>query len=303
MTEANMKYTNTLFLTFLFFALSASAQLQIGLKIPAVKLIQYEPVPAELTIVNNSGTQLIFGSKKLSGHVEFLIIDRFDRVIKSFKETAQLRAKKVGKKTKKDVFNPAKGLILGAGETKTLKLTLNKHFPLSRAGEYKIIARIRHQKLGRYFFETKPQRLAVERGVQEAHKGFGVPDPTDTNKIIPRQYSIMSYQKETGDIFTIKIYDKNFIYAVHRLGPKVSGISITHNVDAFSNIHTLVQMKPKIFRHTIFTNKGKIKQEKYYKASFDFSPQLHRDTNLGKVSIIRGIPAVEGVDYNPSDFN
>jgi len=75
------------------------------------------------------------------------------------------------------------------------------------------------------------------------------------------------------------------------------GIPVRHQVDSFSNIHTLVLLQPKIYVYTIFSPEGKIQQELIYKANFDNIPRLERDTSLGRVKVVNGFKAIEGVDY------
>ena len=63
-----------------------------------------------------------------------------------------------------------------------------------------------------------------------------------------------------------------------RLGPYVDGVKVSHDVN-FSNIHVLVQVKPRIFLHEVFSDTGTIKQFIVYRATFENVPIMTRDLN------------------------
>lgn len=261
---------------------SAYSQIQIAMDMDQVKFIQYEAIDLTLHVINDSGSQLTFG--KNGGKIEFLILSEvndFSTKINSFKEN----------------LNPASGLVLGAGETKKIKLRLNKYFPLHKAVRYRIKCRISHPRLQNAVETKKFLDFEVSQGDLISTRSFGMSDALTPQKIITRNYSIIGFNENRNASYCIKFFDDKWVYSLHRLGPKVRGVPLQHDVDSFSNIHTLIQLEPKIFSHTIFSPIGKKQQEIIYRASFDNVPKLNRDTDLGKISVLDGLRAIEGVDY------
>lgn len=273
-------------LTVLFFCLifsnSLYSQVQIAMDMDQVKYIQYEAIDLSLHVINDSGSQLTFG--KSGGKIEFLILSElndFSTKIDPYKES----------------LNPAEGLVLGAGETKKVTLRLNKYFPLHKAVRYRIKCRISHPRLQNAIETKKFLDFEVSAGDLISTRSFGMSDALDPQKIITRKYSVIGFNEHRNSMYCIKFFDDKWVYSLHRLGPKVRGVPLQHDVDSFSNIHTLIQLEPKIFAHTIFSPAGKKQQEIVYRASFDNVPRLSRDSDLGKISVKDGLKAIEGVDY------
>ena len=278
-----MKFLNKVIITFILFtgAYQASAQVQYGVSFDRERYLQYEKIKATLTIVNNSGARLNFGQDEGSGKLKMLIIDPQNTMVNP-------RLKN---------FNPMNGLVLAAGETKSLSFNLNEHFRMSRIGRYKVSASLTHPAIGGLAFQIPDQELSVEPGTQLHKKTFGVSDLNNPNTVVSRSYEILTFKEDQHNILCLKVYDKNWIHALQRIGPYVHGVKLNHDVDTFTNIHTLVQVKPRIFIHMIFSNEGNLKQFVVYKASFDDVPQMNRNPKLGTLSVTGGKRLVEGVDY------
>lgn len=264
---------------------SLHAQIEIGAHFKRNRLLQFEKIKTTLVLVNNSGSRLFFGKNDKDSGMDFEV----------FRVDGTQRTRLKPFKHQKD-FNPVEGLMLAAGETRSLAVNLNSYYPMATIGEYEVVARVRHSRIPNKYFQTKAQFLKVEEGFVLESRDFGVRNP-ENGKVISRKYDIQTFSKLDNDMYTLKVYDKKWVYALNRLGPKVMGIPLKHEVDAFSNIHVLIQLKPKIFRHMLFNSKGKLKQSKFYKASFENVPTLVRDIGVGKVSVSGGYPAVEGKDY------
>ena len=276
---------------YVLFSSNLSAQIQLALEFNRDTFIQHEAIDLTLHVINNTGTQLNFGNNQ--GKIEFLIVSE---VSNWSKQVDPYKKKDANGKLKKP-FNPAAGLILGAGETKKLTIRLNRHFPLSKAVKYRILARLSHNRLTKAMQTAKHKEIEVVEGNLVETRTFGVADDVDPKKINTRKYSLIGFNVKNIDRYCLKIHDDKWVYALHRVGPKVHGITPQHDVDSFSNIHILIQLEPKIFLHTIFSPEGKKQQEVIYKASFDNVPKLKRDAEIGKISVVNGLKAVEGVDY------
>jgi hypothetical protein len=280
MTKHN--YQLIVFLFCITFSNFLYSQIQIAVDMDEVRYIQHEGIDITLHVINDSGSQLTFGNN--GGKIEFLILSEvndFSTKINSFQKS----------------FNPAKGLLLAAGETKKMTIRLNKYFPLSKAVRYRIKARISHPRLQNAVETRKYLDFEVSAGDLLRTRDFGLSDVRDPQKILTRSYSIVGFNEKRSSSYCLKIHDSKWVYALHRLGPKVRGVPLQDDVDSFSNIHILIQLQPKIFSHSIFSPDGKKQQEIIYRASFDNVPRLDRDPDLGKISVRDGLKATEGIDY------
>ena len=278
-----MKILRNVFLFFVFTAcfFETQAQVQYGLSFDRERYLQYEKIQVTFTVVNNSGTRLTFGANERSGKMKLLVVDPENRLV------APYDAK----------FNPMNGLVLAAGETKSLVFNINEHFSMTRQGRYKVSASLTHPSLSGLAFETPEKLISVETGTMLKQKNFGVVDMKDSNVIHPRSYDIISFKEKSGDVVCLKVYDKNWVYALLRLGPYVDGVKVNHDVDTFSNIHTLIQVKPRVFIHMVFSDTGSIKQFIVYRATFENVPLMTRDSKLGTIRIFGGEKLIEGEDY------
>ena len=278
-----MKFYTKLIFIFIIFtgAYSVSAQVKYGVTFDRERYLQYEKIKATLTIVNNSGARLNFGQDESTGKLKLLIIDPKNTMVKP-------RLKH---------FNPMNGLVLAAGETKSLTFNLNEHFRMSRIGRYKVSASLSHPAIGGLAFEVPKQDISVEPGTLIHKNSFGVSDINDPNRITSRSYEILTFKEDQHNILCLKVFDKNWIHGLQRIGPYVHGVKLHHDVDTFTNIHTLVQVKPRIFIHMIFSNEGRLKQFVVYRASFDNVPQMSRNPQLGTLTVSGGSKLIEGVDY------
>ena len=67
-------------------------------------------------------------------------------------------------------------------------------------------------------FETPEKLISVDTGTILKQKNFGVVDMKDSSVIHPRSYDIISFKEKEGDVVCLKVYDKNWVYALLRLG-------------------------------------------------------------------------------------
>ena len=56
------------------------------------------------------------------------------------------------------------GLVLAAGETKSLVFNVNEHFSMTRQGRYKISASLTHPSLSGLAFETPEKLISINTG-------------------------------------------------------------------------------------------------------------------------------------------
>ncbi|MEN9361902.1 MAG: hypothetical protein RL095_3437 [Verrucomicrobiota bacterium] len=262
-----------------FFCLDLAAQIQLGVTTEREKYLRDEAVGCEIIIINSSGAQLRFDN--LGASVRIIIIDENKQQLKPFKVD----------------YNPIDGRILAAGETRTLNLNINEHYPLSKAGKYTLAVELSHPAF-KVKFVSQERQLDISHGTSLLKRDFGMKDPLDARKVVQRYYELMKFKPAQGadDIVCLKIADDKFVYGLHRLGAHVNGVDIGHDIDSLHSIHTLIQVKSKLFVHSVFSPSGELKQSVVYRAADKEVLSLDH-SSPGKISVKGGIKLTEGVDY------
>jgi len=87
------------------------------------------------------------------------------------------------------------------------------------------------------------------------------------------------------------------VYGITRLGPRIGGAVPSCDVDAMSNIHTLIQVCSRFYSYRVYDHAANLLQDKYYKSEKTL-PRLTRDPEVGRVMVTGGRAAVPGVDFN-----
>ncbi len=259
----------------------AVGQLGVTVSTDRKKYIRYEPINLGITLRNNSGHALDFGTTPdTGGYLRFQI--RHRRGEHQLKEVKGL--------------NPVENLVLPAGGTKSIDISISNFFQFHSPDDYVLVARIGHRRL-KHDFESSPVKFQVSGGVNVWHREVGVPTQ-DLNETIPvRKCSINTFHSDAGDLYYLQIEDDEFVYAVVRLGPRVQGILPQCDIDAMSRIHVLIQTAPRMFRHNVFNLSGSLRQSAVYIIENNV-PRLLRSPDVGRVMVSGGKKAVEGIDYN-----
>ncbi|MFM1547883.1 MAG: hypothetical protein ACKJSG_00650 [Lentisphaeria bacterium] len=261
--------------------LTGLGQIAVTVSTDSNRYIQYEAIDVKVTLRNYSGETLSFNrDSEISGELKFRIQDKDKNLLEPLSQS----------------FNPAVGLVLPPGTTRELSLPINQFYDLQDDKEYELVARIGHRRL-RDQYESKPCRFRVNSGSRVWHQQVGSPSRSPEEAIAVRDVSINMFDGERGDLFYLQIEDKNLVYAVIRLGPRVQGIEPQAEVDALNQVHVLVQIAPELFRYRMIDLDGKVTQSKLYTIG-RVMPKLIRDPDIGRVMVTGGKVALDGVDYN-----
>lgn len=260
------------------------AQVGVGLRTDRKRYLRYEPIMATVMLRNDTGNTLVFDqSSRAQNTLRFVIEMPEDR-----------RARVIDADT-----NPVDGLILGAGEVKELTLTLNALYEMQAEGAYTISAKISHQRLA-HDFASAPVMVEVREGTVAWTRLFGVPAATPTAPIPMRTVSLLALAQEDGGIYALRIEDDHLVYGVTRLGPRIAASPPECEMDAVSNIHVLLQTRPRLYVHRVFDYNMNLKQERHYLPEGSI-PRLVRDPDIGRVMVTGGLEGTEGVDFQRAD--
>lgn len=261
-------------------AVVAHAQLGIDLKTDRLKYVTYEPIRVTVTLRNYSGNTLVFGlDPKTQGSLDFSV---------SRESTAPVRPLDEG-------ASPVSGLVLGAGETKTLTLGVNTLYDMQEEGTYDIFAQIGHPQLENDF-RSDAVSVEIRHGTTIWTRSVGKPGREQGRSIASRQVSLLLFHDKDGDVYCLRVEDGEFVYRVVRLGRRVIGSSPQCDVDAISSIHVLFPVRPRLYVHQVYDYDVKLKQERHYVLEGPV-PRFHRDPDVGRIMVVGGRPAVRGVDF------
>ncbi|NOY82249.1 MAG: hypothetical protein GXP31_14720 [Kiritimatiellaeota bacterium] len=259
--------------------LSSFGQIGIGLSADRRKYLRYEPIEVRVVLRNYTGNTLVFGLDPKDGFLKFRVTRTDRRAVRSTAPDA----------------NPAAGLILGTGETKTLTLAVNSLFDMQRVGSYEIRAVVGHPRLANDYI-SDPVSIDVRGGIVCWKRTLGVPASSPATRIQPREASLVLFHADKGDVYCLRVEDDSKVYGVVRLGPRIAGSKPECDVDAVSSIHVLLLIRPRFYAYRVYDYNVELLQERYYVMDRSV-PHLVRDSEIGRIMVSGGRVAVEGVDY------
>ena len=266
--------------TFLF-SYQTFAQLAMSLELNSKNYISYEKIYARLTIKNQSGQALIFGSnKKLQGKISFKI------------ETIQGEPPV---KLEKPQFE-IRDILLKAGDKHTFNIPITKYFEFPSNGKYRIRAVVSHTLLPKNYL-TEPVEFNIVKGNTIWKTSVGVP-LSGTDKIDLRKYNIISYFDGKYKIFCLLIDDDKHIYGLTKIGYDIGTIKPECQIDRLSKLHILVQNSTDIFSYFIYDVNCTLEQKEVYKRLDEYTiPHLLKDDGTGRLNVVGGTIAIKEEDY------
>ena len=265
---------------------------QIGLKLELNRkdFMLYEPIYACVTLRNDSGKALLFGSNpKLQGFVLFDIRDQKNNRIPQRPET--------------DLS--VTGLFLGPGETKSITIPLNRYYNLDKTGSFQIRVYVSHNLLEHEYQANQANFIRIHNGFEVKRLTVGIPDLDGKNKYKPaesRSYSIRALDISGERYYYLVVEDDKMVYGVTHIGYQYGQNEIQVQTDMLSRIHLLVPMSHRVFHYLTFGLDGSNIESSYWKKGATI-PGLFRDQQSGKVSRLGGDPARPGVDFKLADRN
>lgn len=273
-----------------FFALTAVmaavmpvfARMGVGIVLNRRGYMLHEQVYACVTLRNDSGRPLMFGSRpELQGFVLFDIRDSLNRPVRRVKG--------------EDIS--VTGLYLASGEIKTMVIPLGKYYDLSKAGSYRVHAYVGHNALP-HEFRSKNVNFSISEGVEVWRKSVGKPDLTGDKRADyeERTYSIRVASDAGFRSFYLRVEDEKSIQAVTLIGHEVSYEKFQVEIDMLSRIHLLMPVAPRVFHYMSFNVDGINLASSYWKTAGTI-PMLYRDPKTGKVTRMGGVEARRGIDY------
>jgi len=258
---------------------------QIGIEVSLNRTIymQYEPIYACVSLRNDTGRPLLFGTDpRFQGFVLFDIRDRDGRPVPQ----------------RPDTGISVTGLMLRPGEIKRMVIPIHKYYDLDRTGRYTVNAFISHNMLP-VEYQSQDVRFRIERGVDVWKRTIGVANVEEGGKDAPRRtrtYTIRIMTEAPNKYYYLVVEDDNHVYGVMRVGRVINAEHFSAEVDMLSRIHLLMPLSSKVFHYLSFSIEGENVNNSYWKIT-NTIPMLYRDPKTGIVSRIGGAEARKGVDF------
>ena len=273
---------------FMSAALPAAAQIGIEVSLNRSIYMQFEPIYACVSLRNDTGRPLLFGSDpRFQGFVLFDIRDRDGRPIPQ----------------RPNAGISVTGLILRPGEIKRMVIPIHKYYELDRTGRYTVNAFVSHNMLPQEY-QSQNVRFRIERGVDVWSRTVGMANIDGTRTDAPartRTYTIRTMTEAPNKYYYLVVEDERNVYGVMRVGQVIYSERFTAEVDMLGRIHLLMPVTPKIFHYLSFSLEGESINNSYWKTTGTI-PMLYRDPATGIVKRIGGAEARRGVDFRDPDY-
>lgn len=210
----------------------AFAQLQFGGKFAHNRYVQFEPVIAELTVVNKTGKTLLIGETGGETFIRFEIRDAGGAYIQPRPEQTQVT------------------MLVGAGQTATASVNVRDYYRLDKPGAYTIVPML--VTASRTYLAPKAF-LDVVSGVVAAEMDLDVDGST-------RHYSLLMCSRDRHDDLFLRIDDpeKGFCYGVQALGNVLRFQPPHMEVDEEDRLHVIHQAHPAYLTHHVFSLDGSL---------------------------------------------
>ncbi len=283
-----MKHLRTLLLLaiLLLSGLTAQAQIQISLKMDRPLYVAHEPITGKLTIVNRSGRDLVFGDSNGMSWLDFTVTNGRGHLISPVRRALNERP-----------------IVLSAGQTYEHDVTINRYYPMSTTGTYRVKANVTFPQINRVF-NSQNLTIQVTDGQPMWSQIVGVPQGY-ANAGQYREYSLMTFYhgaRSKALYFRMRDSDSGVVHATYPIGDYMSLRPPTHAIDTKNQLHVLHMSGPQMYKYTVINIDGDpVQQATYYEKGTD-RPRL--DVNAyGNVAVVGGMTEAEATTpYEQQEF-
>ncbi len=231
-------------------AVSAQAQINVGLSFKRSIHLLREPVIATVTIVNNSGRDLMLADTEESGPwFSFQINTEADKTVETRAEKYDLEP-----------------LEIKAGDTVKRTVNLNSLYKIDELGLYRVRAQV-------YFPPTKKTFVSKYFPVQMTEgtvlwkQTVGVPDAPEGPSAY-RTFELVTLEQDRAKYLYARVQndDTSMCYGCYRLGPLIRDCTPDAQFDRGNNLWVLQLTGPKQYLLTSFNASGEYQSQTAYEA-------------------------------------
>lgn len=265
----------------------ADAQIQADLELDRTTYMANEPVTGTLTLINRAGQDLIFGNNGGMSWLDFTVTDGRGHLITPVQNHLAERP-----------------IVLSAGQTYKHKVTINKYYPMSNTGVYRVKANVTFPQINRVF-QTKTITVQVTDGQPMWNQIVGVPQGHPKAGTY-REYSLMTYYhgaRSKALYFRLKDNDTGIVMKTYPIGDYMSLRAPTHAIDRQNQLHILHMTGPQKHKYTVINIDGDpVSQKVYFEKGTD-RPTL-KSTDYGDVTVVGGLTEEQmETPYEQTEFH
>src|SRR5437660_230778 len=249
-----------------FVASSASAQIQVELKLPRLQYIAYEPVVANLTITNRAGREVDLRSTGGQPWFSFEVNGNENQSIAPV-STA--------------VTEP---LNIAAGKRVTRKINLTPLFSVHDFGTYRVRAHIYFADLNKFYYsQTKVFEITDARPIWQ--KTVGVPQGEGSSGSM-RTYSLMTNRFPDHTSLYVRVEDKDsgIVYATFSLGQVIAFGEPQAEFDRSNQLHVLYCAAPRSWSYARVGLNGELLSRTSFAETKTRPRLVHSEDGLVKIS-------------------
>ena len=210
-----------------FGAISATAQIQLELKLPRLQYIAYEPVTVHLALTNLAGRDVELRNENGQTWLGFEVAGSEGESIGSIAATKELPLK------------------VEAGKTVVRKINLTPLHSIHDFGTYRVRAHVYFADLNKFYYsQTRVFEVTDARPIWQ--KTVGVPrDASATGNT--RTYSLMTNRFPDHTSLYVRVEDKDsgVVYATYSLGPMIAFDAPQAELDLANQLHILYCAAPR----------------------------------------------------------
>ncbi len=266
---------------------SLQAQIRVDLQLDRQVYIAHEAITGKLSVVNNSGRDLIFGESNGRPWLDFAIHDARGNIISPIQATPNVPAIRVG-----------------SGQTHTMRVIVNDVYPMSQIGTYRIKASVNFPQI-RQAFRSREHRVQVTEGqvLGEPHI-VGVP-PGYPGAGTYRIYELLTYyhgQRQKALYFRLKDQRSGRVRKTFSIGDYLAVRPPQHKLDRSNQLHIVHMAAPQLYFYTVIDLDGEVViREKRFEKNGN-RPMLV-STDFGEVQLRGGISEDEAqTPYERREF-
>lgn len=264
----------------------ANAQIQVELKLDRSLWVAHEPITGTLKLVNRAGQDLIFGDSGGMSWLDFTVTDGRGHLITPVRN--QLNERPV---------------VLSSGQTYEHKVTVNRQYPMSTVGQYRVRANVSFPQINRVF-QSQTMNVQVTEGQPIWSQIVGVPQGHSRAGTY-REFSLMTYYhgaRSKALYFRLKESDSGVVFTTYPIGDYMSLRKPTYSIDRQNQLHVLHMTGPQRYKYTVISIDGDpVRQENYFEKNGN-RPEL-KSSDFGEVSVVGGFTEAEmSTPYEESEF-
>lgn len=264
-----------------------SAQITADLNLDRSLFMAHEPITGELTIVNRAGQDLIFGDSGGLSWLDFSVTDAQGYLITPVQG--------------RDAERP---IVLSSGQTYKHKVTINRRYPMTNVGTYKVKASVTFPQINRVF-ETKTISVQVTDGQPMWSQIVGVPQGHPQAGSY-REYSLMTYYhgaRAKALYFRLKDSDSGMVYRTYPIGDYMTLRPPVHVIDPQNQLHVLHMTGPQAYKYTIINIDGEPIEQKNLFETERSRPEL-KVSSYGEVTVTGGMSEEQKkTPYEQTEFH